>query len=117
MFLLLTAIRPFAEVTITGGPRTGRQATRASAIVVEPLQAGLFTFELYTGPQEWRRLLALGRDFENSNPYGGFLQGVVQPFATIVMRILLWMRATLQLSYGWVLVIFRDSSSAACSGR
>lgn len=97
---------PFAEVTITGGPRTGRQATRASAIVVEPLQAGLFTFELYTGPQEWRRLLALGRDFENSNPYGGFLQGVVQPFATIVMRILLWMRATLQLSYGWVLVIF-----------
>ena len=35
-----------------------------------------------------------------------FLQGVVQPFATIVMRILLWMRATLNLNYGWVLVIF-----------
>jgi YidC/Oxa1 family membrane protein insertase len=34
------------------------------------------------------------------------MQGVVQPFATIVMRILLWMRATLNLSYGWVLVIF-----------
>jgi len=97
---------PFAEVTVTGGPRTGRRATRASAIVVEPVREGAFAFELYTGPQEWRRLLALGRDFENSNPYGGFLQGVVQPFATIVMRILLWMRATLNLSYGWVLVIF-----------
>ena len=97
---------PFAEVSITGGPRTGRRATRAAATVIEPIKNGAFAFELYTGPQEWRRLLALGRDFENSNPYGGFLQGVVQPFATIVMRILLWMRATLDLSYGWVLVIF-----------
>lgn len=97
---------PFAEVSITGGARTGRRATRASATVIAPLRNGAFAFEVYTGPQEWRRLLAIGRDFENSNPYGGFLQGVVQPFATIVMRILLWMRATLSLSYGWVLVIF-----------
>lgn len=97
---------PFAEVAITGGARTGRRATQASAVAVDPIRNGAFAFELYTGPQEWRRLLALGRGFENSNPYGGFLQGVVQPFATIVMRILLWMRATLNLSYGWVLVIF-----------
>ena len=97
---------PFAEVGITGGPRTGRRATEASAVAVEPIRNGAFSFELYTGPQEWRRLLTLGRGFENSNPYGGFLQGIVQPFATIVMRILLWMRATLNLSYGWVLVIF-----------
>jgi YidC/Oxa1 family membrane protein insertase len=97
---------PFAEVSVTGGPRTGKRATRASALAVEPLRNGTFAFELYAGPQEWRRLLAIGRDFENSNPYGGFLQGVVQPFATIVMRVLLWMRATLNLSYGWVLVIF-----------
>jgi YidC/Oxa1 family membrane protein insertase len=97
---------PFAEVAVTGGPRTGRRATQASAVAVDPIRNGTFAFEFYTGPQEWRRLLALGRGFENSNPYGGFLQGVVQPFATIVMRILLWMRATLNLSYGWVLVIF-----------
>ena len=97
---------PFAEVNVTGGPRTGRNATRVAAMAVEPIQNGAFAFEVYAGPQEWRRLLALGRDFENSNPYGGFMQGVVQPFATIVMRILLWMRATLDLSYGWVLVIF-----------
>jgi YidC/Oxa1 family membrane protein insertase len=104
--LTATGDAPFAEVSVTGGPRTGRRATRAAAVVVEPISNGSFAFELYTGPQEWRRLLALGRDFENSNPYGGFLQGVVQPFATIVMRILLWMRATLNLGYGWVLVIF-----------
>jgi len=49
---------------------------------------------------------ALGREFENANPYGGFMQGIVQPFATIVMRALLWMKRTTQLNYGWVLVIF-----------
>ena len=43
---------------------------------------------------------------EHANPYGGFMKGVVQPFATIVMRLLLWMHDTLRLSYGWVLVVF-----------
>jgi YidC/Oxa1 family membrane protein insertase len=40
------------------------------------------------------------------NPYGGWMHGFVQPFATIVMRILLWIKRTTQLNYGWVLVIF-----------
>jgi YidC/Oxa1 family membrane protein insertase len=40
------------------------------------------------------------------NPYGGWFHGMVQPFTTIVMRMLLWMRETTHLSYGWVLVIF-----------
>ena len=30
----------------------------------------------------------------------------MQPFATIVMRTLLWMKATFRVNYGWVLVIF-----------
>jgi YidC/Oxa1 family membrane protein insertase len=34
------------------------------------------------------------------------LRGVVQPFGTIVMRVLLWMKATLHVNYGWVLVLF-----------
>ena len=96
----------FEEIDVRGGPRTGKTASQAQATVVAPLKGGSFAFELYAGPQEWKRLVALGRDFENSNPYGGFLQGIVQPFATIVMRILLWMKATTNLSYGWVLVIF-----------
>jgi YidC/Oxa1 family membrane protein insertase len=97
---------PFAELQVTGAPRTSKIVSHAAAVAVEPIANGSFQFELYTGPQEWERLLAIGRDFENSNPYGGFLQGVVQPFATIVMRILLWMKRTLQLNYGWVLIIF-----------
>jgi YidC/Oxa1 family membrane protein insertase len=98
--------QPFAELLVTGGPRVSKVASRASATAVEPLRDGQFAFDMYAGPQEWRRLVAMGRDFENANPYGGFLQGIVQPFATIVMRVLLWMHEALRLDYGWVLIIF-----------
>lgn len=97
---------PFAELTVVGGARTSKVASHARATAVESLANGTFAFTMYAGPQEWRRLHALGRDFENANPYGGFMQGAVQPFATIVMRVLLWMHERLSLSYGWVLVIF-----------
>ncbi len=105
---LLTASgdRPFDEVTVTGGPKTGKVESRVVATAVQSLQDGMFRFELYAGPQEWRRMLSLGRDFENSNPYGGWLQSFVQPFATMVMKSLLWMHEALKLNYGWVLVIF-----------
>lgn len=96
-----------AEVHFVGGARTSKMATRGQATAVLPIAAdGTTQFALYAGPQEWERMRALGRDFENANPYGGFLQGIVQPFATIVMRALLWMKRTTQLNYGWVLVIF-----------
>jgi YidC/Oxa1 family membrane protein insertase len=98
---------PFAELHVTGGARTGKVATNAEGSLVLPVRGdGAVEFSIYAGPQEWRRLLAVGRDFENVNPYGGWLNGVVQPFATIVMRILLWMKDTTHLNYGWVLVIF-----------
>jgi YidC/Oxa1 family membrane protein insertase len=96
-----------AQVDLTGGPRTSKVASNARATVVQRLDnSGKFGFELYAGPQEYRRLHALGRDFENANPHGGFLQGVLQPISTIVIRVLLWMHETLKLSYGWVLVVF-----------
>ncbi|MEX1186241.1 MAG: membrane protein insertase YidC [Gemmatimonadaceae bacterium] len=98
---------PFSEATFAGGPRTSRDATNAMATVVERVTDEGFHFELYAGPQEWDRMLKVGREFDSVNPYGWkFMQGFVQPFARIVMRILLWMHNVLQLSYGWVLVIF-----------
>jgi YidC/Oxa1 family membrane protein insertase len=96
----------FSKAQLVGAPRTGSAAATADAHVVLPVENGTFSLEVYAGPQEWRRLRALGRDMEHANPYGGFMKGVVQPFATIVMRALLWMHDTLRLSYGWVLVIF-----------
>ncbi|HEV8410372.1 MAG TPA: membrane protein insertase YidC, partial [Gemmatimonadaceae bacterium] len=98
--------KPFAEARIEGGARTRKQATNGAATAVMPLDNGQAAFELYAGPQSWKRLHDLGREFETANPYGGWLQGIVQPFSTIVMRTLLWMKKTTGLSYGWVLVIF-----------
>jgi YidC/Oxa1 family membrane protein insertase len=96
----------FAELDVTGGVRTAKVATRAQATMVVPLGKSATTLEVYAGPQEFSRLVAMGREFETSNPYGGWLQGVVQPFATLVIKLLLWMKSTLGLGYGWILVIF-----------
>jgi YidC/Oxa1 family membrane protein insertase len=98
--------RVFGDMTITGGARTTKAATHMTGTVQVPIRNGAFAFDIYAGPQEWKRLRALGRDLDTANPYGGFLQKVVQPFATIVMRALLWLHETFNMSYGWVLVLF-----------
>lgn len=97
---------PFSEVTLTGGPRTSKVATNASASVVQAIRDGTFAFDIYAGPQESQRLTRMGRDFDHVNPYGWrFLQTVVHPIASKVIQALLWMHHRLNLSYGWVLVI------------
>jgi YidC/Oxa1 family membrane protein insertase len=99
--------RPFASLQMRGRPRAQKVAAEASATVSQPLAAdGSAAFDLYAGPQDFERLQRLGADLDQVNPYGGWLQGVVQPFATIVMKALLWMKRTTQLNYGWVLVLF-----------
>ncbi len=97
---------PFAELQVTGAVRENKIATRAQGVVVSPLPESGIGFELYAGPQEWERLVGMGREFEKTNPYGGWISGVVQPFATIVMRLLLWLKKTTALEYGWILVGF-----------
>jgi YidC/Oxa1 family membrane protein insertase len=101
-----TAKPPFVDLVTRGQSYPGKVARLASATTMVPLSSGQFAFDLYAGPQTWQHLHALGNDLENVNPYAGFMHAVVQPFATIVMRVLLWMRATFRVNYGWVLVIF-----------
>ena len=78
---------PFSEVTLTGGPRTSKVATQASASVVQAIRDGAFSFDIYAGPQESQRLTRMGRDFDHVNPYGwSFLQPVVHPIAATVIQ-------------------------------
>jgi YidC/Oxa1 family membrane protein insertase len=113
-YWLVALMQPFGEkpggvfngMTMRGGTRVGRVTKSAVATTVQPLSNGQFAFDLYVGPQAWPELHALGNGIEEVNPYAGFLHAVVQPFATIVLRVLLWMKATLRVSYGWVLVLF-----------
>ena len=97
---------PFSALRLEGQPRAGKSARDIDATVALPLQAGAAAFELYAGPQDFARLQRLGNDLDQVNPYGGWIHGAVQPFVTIVMRALLWMKHTTNLSYGWVLVLF-----------
>jgi len=96
----------FRGLASRGDTAIARIKRHASATTTIPITNGAFAFDLYVGPQSWQDLHVLGNDLENVNPYAGFLHAVVQPFATIVMRVLLWMKATFRVNYGWVLVIF-----------
>ena len=96
----------FRALLARGESRAGGEATAAHATAVLPLRSNSFALRIFAGPQSWQHLRVTAPDLENVNPYGGWMHGMVQPFATIVMRMLLWMRETTNLSYGWVLVIF-----------
>src|SRR6267154_1369603 len=106
----------FGGAIVAGGPRTvsassllGRSAvaTRAGVALTLPVPpAGGFDYQLYVGPLEYRRLSQLGHDLDDANPYGGFLQPIIQPVSVLVVNILIWMHDQLKLAYGWVLVIF-----------
>jgi YidC/Oxa1 family membrane protein insertase len=96
----------FQSLMLRGGTRTGKEATDVHATAVLAAPNGRFQFSVFAGPQAWDHLRRTAPDLENVNPYGGWLHAAVQPFATIVMRMLLWMRHTLNVSYGWVLILF-----------
>ena len=101
-----SASAAFRGLVSRGGPQIGKVETQAFATTAHPLQNGQIAFDIYAGPQTWQLLKTFNNDLENVNPYAGFMHGIVQPFATIVMRTLLWMKATFRVNYGWVLVIF-----------
>jgi len=96
----------FSEFRMTPGPEINRIVREASGVAALPLTQGRFELTLLAGPQKSRLLQAMGDGLENVNPYGGWLHGMVQPFATIVNNILLWLKDTTNLNYGWVLIIF-----------
>jgi YidC/Oxa1 family membrane protein insertase len=98
---------PFSTVQLRGGHRVNKTVNEVFAGAALPLSAdGRAAFDIYAGPQDFERLQKLGSDLDQVNPYGGFLRGLVQPFAVIVMRVLLWIKRTTHLNYGWVLVLF-----------
>jgi YidC/Oxa1 family membrane protein insertase len=96
----------FHALSMRADTSVTRVRRHGDATTTQALSNGQFAFDLYVGPQSWQQLHALGNDLESVNQYAGFFHPIVQPFATIVMRVLLWMRSNLKLSYGWVLVLF-----------
>lgn len=82
-------------------------ATGLRASLPVPAGSAGFAFSVYVGPQEYSRLDAVGQDFENVNPYGWrWMRPIIRPLVGIVMVILTWLHGTLDLAYGWVLILF-----------
>jgi YidC/Oxa1 family membrane protein insertase len=110
-YFLLALVAPdtaarFESLRMRGGSPIGEDLPTAHATATLPVKQGAFGFDMYAGPQSWERLKTVSTELENVNPYAGFMHSVAQPFVTIVMRMLLWMKSTLQVNYGWVLIIF-----------
>ena len=105
-----------ALVAPEDGPRFGGLIARAGAKEHEaalatsmPVPAGSegFSFRAYVGPQKYERLEAVGQNLEGVNPYGWrWLRPIIRPLVGIVMLILTWLHETLNLAYGWVLILF-----------
>lgn len=87
---------------------TAERVTRAdvAASLTVPT-AGTFGATLYLGPMEYDHLTAMGRDFDDVNPYGwpGF-RTIIRPFAVGIRTVFVWMHEALGLAYGWVVVAF-----------
>ena len=97
----------FGGAIAVGGPRTGKAASRATVTLTMPVApAGIFRYQVYTGPLEYRHLSALGHGLDDANPYGGIFRPIIQPVSVFVVNILLWMHEKLNLAYGWVLILF-----------
>jgi len=81
---------------------------RAPAAVTETIAGdGTFAYRAFIGPQDYENLTALGSDLEEVNPYGWRLfRPVIRPFVVFFTVVLVFVHNTLNLAYGWVLVLF-----------
>ena len=68
---------------------------------------GRFAFLAYVGPMEFKRLRAIGHEFDDVNPYGWpVFRIIIRFFTTPVRWLLVTMHQTLGLTYGVVLILF-----------
>jgi len=67
---------------------------------------GSYSYRTYLGPIERDRLLAIGDDLEEVNPYGwGFLRPILRPLVVGVLWVVEALHEGLSLGYGWVLIV------------
>jgi YidC/Oxa1 family membrane protein insertase len=108
-YFLLVAIRgmeahPFGGLIARNHPLPNAAALTATL----PADAdGRFAMTLYAGPQEFERLVALGDQLQDVNPYGWrVFRPIIKPLAQFITWALVGMHSLLGVSYGWVLILF-----------
>ncbi|HET9949950.1 MAG TPA: membrane protein insertase YidC [Longimicrobiales bacterium] len=88
-----------------------RQSQLPERVNVEVAQGigndGRFAYRLFLGPQEYTRLSSLGQGMEQVNPYGWrFFRPIIRPFVAIILAVMTFLHTTLNIGYGWVLIVF-----------
>ncbi|HET7230092.1 MAG TPA: membrane protein insertase YidC [Longimicrobium sp.] len=102
---LVAADRPDESYNVGGDALVSPRATGTVAL---PVGAdGTFAYQAYLGPLEHERLVKVGHQLEEVNPYGyRWLRPVVRPIAAFVLWSVRELHQNLGLAYGWVLVLF-----------
>jgi YidC/Oxa1 family membrane protein insertase len=68
---------------------------------------GAVSYEIYAGPQDFQAMAAAGYELEDVTQYAyAWLEPVIRPFAALILTILGFLHNTLNLAYGWVLLLF-----------
>lgn len=87
--------------TLEGDTRTRVESSQTVGV------GGEVNYRLYLGPQLHSRLLTLGNDFEEVNPYGWrWLRPMLRPIVGGILWLLTFLHESLSIGYGWVLIIF-----------
>jgi YidC/Oxa1 family membrane protein insertase len=88
--------------------RQGELADRSRIEVAQTVtQRDGYAFRLFMGPQEYARLSSIGQDMDEVNPYGWrVFRPILRPIVSVIMTVLAFLHTNLNLSYGWVLIVF-----------
>lgn len=107
-FTRLVAVDQPDESYRAAGEEKELVSPRASGTVALPLGPdGSFAYRAYLGPLEHGRLVAVGNQLEEVNPYGyRWLRPIVRPIAAAVLWSLRELHEQFRMPYGWVLVLF-----------
>ncbi|MDE2805286.1 MAG: membrane protein insertase YidC [Gemmatimonadota bacterium] len=80
---------------------------RASVQVASPVgDDGSYSYRAYLGPIERERLVAIGNDLEEVNPYGWrIFRPIIRPLVAVILWVVRVLHENLLLGYGWVLIV------------
>ena len=96
--------RPFGG--LIADDHAARYAANLTA-TLPPNDQGGFSYQLYLGPQEYERLVAVGHKLQDVNPMGWrVFRPILRPLAAIITWLLITIHGILNISYGWVLILF-----------
>ena len=94
------------EFLATVAARPGAEGSAGVHVGVPVETSGRYGYRAYLGPMERERLVAMGHDMEEVNPYGWrFFRPIVRPFVGVVLWMMNFLHDQLLLGYGWVLIV------------